>query len=142
MLQMCHGAWKWKTMSWNPGARPRPGSIRRLVRRFAGKPGGTRGPIYPLRARRRPRRVRGSSVSRPVCVLLMSVGLYVAVCMCFSLLLPDPGVPGQTCIRTSVFQLFFRIVFWMVFGPFWHRFWVTFWMIFACFLYSFFDTYF
>ena len=102
--------------------------MRSLACKIPGSPGRPLLLIYPLRARRRPRRVRGSSVSRPVCVMLMSLGLCVAVCMCFLSSDQGRGSPGVYWSGRPFFELFFRIVFWKVLGPFWHRFWMTFWI--------------
>ena len=87
-----------------------PASIRRNVVHFPGYPQQSLPQIYPLRARRRPRRVKGSSVSRPVCVFLQRP--YVScwfVCVC--------GTRGWLG-RALVFQLFFHIVFWRFFEGF------------------------
>ena len=66
-----NGKWKLENGNWKlengnrklesdagvPVSGPIVPNIRRLVWRCAGRPGGARAPIYPLRARRRPRRV-------------------------------------------------------------------------------------
>ena len=97
-----------KVVSWWPVSGAGPAGIQRPACQIPGYPGRPLTQIYPLRARRRPRRVRGSRF----------VSLYVAVCMCLSFLLPDPGVlrgSGKIRQRASLFQLFFRVVFLKVF---------------------------
>ena len=86
---------------------------------FPGKPGGSLGPIYPLRARRRPGRVGICVVALSACIpsaylpsaCVLSFFLFVLVslvdCVCL------PGPTGKLPLRAlrPLFRTFFRIDF-------------------------------